>query len=280
MSDPRTVHLGAHSVRDLKLFYTPEDYAIFKRITGWALRKHDLKAGAYHFMPTHYHFELKDLPQSTQTAFLRDLNQTYAEEFNRIRRASGSVFEPRTWVYERRGKGTQLFVKWYIEANAFKSGAVSSLALDPYSSYAETMNLRPRPDWLEPEWFLRTLSPDPEEALLLYEDYAARLCKAVPRKRRTPSDSPYGPADLPLTLDRILERKLVAAALPRGIRPHDARIFAMRQILPVRDGQMAGVIRKPRSTVGRRRRRLEKLFRGDAGLQASLEEMIDLILSS
>jgi hypothetical protein len=232
-------------------------------------------------MPTHLHLQMP-LAVAAQTPFLRRLNQAYAKKYNEAEDASGTVFEPKTWVFDRSGSEEQIHVKGYIDSNPSKDSLVADPANYEFSSYRATLGLVPKPAWLDDSQVLRLFSENRERAVAEYRDYVGNLCNAYSRMRFVRRVGSKWASELDdfktVTAGLVLENLQAALELPSGITKREIQLHLLSKISPVTQGEMAKLLGCPRSTIGDQLKRLKERIVLDAAFVRELEVIIGRLL--
>lgn len=150
---PRTLvaglvyHVTARGNAKGPIFLTDADREVF--LSGLAVARHldDLLCHAYCLMENHYHL-LVETPRANLDEAMHRLNGTYAIRFNRHHERTGHVFQGRYGAKLVTDDAYALTVVCYIAANPVQAGICAAPEEWPWSSYAATAGMAPRPRFL------------------------------------------------------------------------------------------------------------------------------------
>jgi putative transposase len=111
---------------------------------------------AYCLMGNHFHLVL-DTPGANLAAGMQYLKGCYAQWFNAYRGREGTLFERRYWYRIATSEAHVLSFARYVVLNPVRAGLCRSPEEWPWSSFAATVGLEPRPAFLHTEtvlsWF-------------------------------------------------------------------------------------------------------------------------------
>jgi putative transposase len=99
------------------------------------------------------------------------LNSLHAHWFNDAHEVKGHLFERRFGAGLVARDSHALVCLRYIARNPVRAGLCKRPEQWPWSSYAATIGLASRPDYLHADWVLGLFSDDPEEAQQLYREF-------------------------------------------------------------------------------------------------------------
>ena len=148
-------HVTARGNARAAVFRSDADREVF--LSGLAVARHldDLLCHAYCLMENHYHL-LVETPRANLDDAMQRLNGTYAMRFNRHHERTGHVFQGRYGARLVTDDDYALTVVRYIAANPVQAGLCAGPEEWPWSSYAATAGLVPRPGFLTTtvlDWF-------------------------------------------------------------------------------------------------------------------------------
>ena len=148
-------HVTARGNAKAPIFLADSDREVF--LSGLAVARHldGVRCHAYCLMENHYHL-LVETPRANLDEAMHRLNGTYAIRFNRRHERTGHVFQGRYGAKLITDDAYALNVVRYIAANPVRAGVCSAPEEWPWSSYAATAGLVPRPEFLTdriPGWF-------------------------------------------------------------------------------------------------------------------------------
>jgi REP element-mobilizing transposase RayT len=140
-------HITARGNAKSPIFLADADYEVF--LAGLTVATHldDLRCHAYCLIENHYHL-LVETPRANLDDTMQRLNGSYAMRFNRHNERTGHVFQGRYGAKLVTDDEYLLTVIQYIAANPVQAGLCSAPEDWPWSSYAATAGLCPRPPFL------------------------------------------------------------------------------------------------------------------------------------
>jgi putative transposase len=121
-------------------------------------------------MTNHYHLFF-ETPEPNLSEGMHRLNSLHAHWFNDAHEVKGHLFERRFGARLVVRDSHALVCLRYIALNPVRAGLCERPEQWPWSSYAATIGLAPRPDYLHVDWVLGLFSDDPEEARQLYREF-------------------------------------------------------------------------------------------------------------
>jgi REP element-mobilizing transposase RayT len=170
MTERTDFHICPRGVRRGLLFENDGQKLKFLELLGKFAPDFDVEVLGYVLMDNHYHL-LANMPFESKPAFVKMLNWVYAKCYNEQTGQSGHVFESSHHSFERWGSSLLLYILKYFFLNPVVAGLVDDPLDFPFSSFAPTIGIAPKPDWLKPERLLRCLSPDLERARVTFRKY-------------------------------------------------------------------------------------------------------------
>jgi putative transposase len=188
-------HVTSRGVRKTDIFNDARDRLRLQRIFGEVVQRLDWRCHSYCLMSNHFHL-LVETPQPNISRGMQRLNGVYAQWFNWRHGFEGHVFERRFRSVLVEGQAHLLELTRYIVLNPIRAGLCHHPSEWRWSSYAETIGVRDRPEFLQTAWLLSLFSPVPKRARGLYADFVAaaepapfgRVLGSDPRSR---PDQPY-----------------------------------------------------------------------------------------
>lgn len=109
-------------------------------------------------MPNHYHL-MVELPELGLSRGVKQLNEEYAQRFNRRHARAGHLFQGRFKGILVERESHLLELCRYIPLNPVRCGIVTTAGEYPWSNYRATAGLVNPPGWLETVWTLRQFDP-------------------------------------------------------------------------------------------------------------------------
>jgi REP element-mobilizing transposase RayT len=150
-------HVGSRGVDKQPIFGIVRwDREMFTGLLGHVVEQCGWRLHAYCLMGNHFHLIL-DTPHANLAAGMQYLKGCYAQWFNKYRRREGALFERRYWYRIAASEAYVLSLARYVVLNPVRAGLCTSPDEWPWSSFAPTVGLEPRPDFLHTEellgWF-------------------------------------------------------------------------------------------------------------------------------
>jgi REP element-mobilizing transposase RayT len=128
---------------------------------------------AYVLMANHYHL-LIETPEPTLSYGVKQLNERYAEHFNRRHERVGHLYQGRFKAILVERQSHLLEIVRYIVLNPVRCGAVRYAADWRWSNYRATAGLATPETWLEVNWTLDQFDPvNRESAREHYRQFVA-----------------------------------------------------------------------------------------------------------
>lgn len=150
-------HVMNRGVRRVPIFEDERDRKRFTHLLIAAAREHDVQVYAGTQMTTHFHI-IVETRHANISEFMQALDGAFAQYSNRRHHNAGHLFgRPfRAVVIE---DDLQLFIAlWYVFNNPCAAGIVARPEQWRWSTYAATIGLKPKPDFLSLDW-LEALFP-------------------------------------------------------------------------------------------------------------------------
>jgi putative transposase len=162
----------SRGVRKTDIFNDARDRLRFQQIFKDVVRRLEWRCHSYCLMSNHFHL-LVETPHANISRGMQRLNGIYAQWFNWRHGLEGHVFERRFRTVLVEGQVHLLELARYIVLNPIRAG----LCLHPgewrWSSYAETIGDRDRPEFLQTAWLLSLFNREPKRARELYAEFVA-----------------------------------------------------------------------------------------------------------
>lgn len=140
-------HITSRGDRREDIFEDDEDRARFLEILAGVVSDFNWVCHAYCLMSNHYHL-LVATPDGNLSKGMRQLNGVYTQASNRRHGRSGHLFQGRYKAILVDEEAYLLEVARYVVLNPLRARMVEAVGDWPWSSYAATMGVAPRPAWL------------------------------------------------------------------------------------------------------------------------------------
>ncbi|MBN1480284.1 transposase [candidate division KSB1 bacterium] len=126
------------------IFYESKNYIYLLHKIKKAIQRYDLTIIAYCLMPNHYHFLIRQNGDSTISAFIQHLFNSYSKGFNKVYNRAGTLFEGKFKSTEIYDEPQLLHLCRYIHRNPIdcKKPLVDNLLEWCYSNYLEYIHER------------------------------------------------------------------------------------------------------------------------------------------
>ena len=155
------------------IFRSNCDRELFLNVLRQIIDRFHWLCHSYVLMSNHYHL-LIETPEPTLSRGMRQLNGVYTQEFNRIHRRVGHLFQGRFKAVLIEKDGYLLEVSRYIVLNPVRSGLVKRPEEWKWSSFRAIAGLAGKPDFLELDWIRSQFGKDGSETAKEYIDFVMR----------------------------------------------------------------------------------------------------------
>ncbi|RSZ58197.1 transposase [Massilia atriviolacea] len=199
-------HVTARGNRRHPIFLDHADRRAWLGVLRDACARNNSVVHAYCQMGNHFHLLIETI-DARLSAFMGQLNGSYARGFNRRHGTVGHLFQGRYHALLVQKESYLLEVARYIVLNPVRAGLVASPQDWEWSSYRWTVNHVHAPSWLDTQWLLGQLAATPGAAVAAYRDFVARGIGA---------DSPLKDARHALLLGTPLSMEEVHAVASRA----------------------------------------------------------------
>jgi putative transposase len=152
-----TYHLIGNACAGRRIFHDRTDWTVFESILADVVLRYDWECEAYAFLTTHYHL-LARTPQDDLSAAMHRLNGGYAQYYNRRYATRGHVFGARYTSVFVQTQSHLLDIARYIALNPVDAGLCTRPADWRWSSYAQTIGLLPRREFLKDDRLVRAFA--------------------------------------------------------------------------------------------------------------------------
>jgi REP element-mobilizing transposase RayT len=171
-------HVNTKVVEESVLARDGEDNARFLRILAHVVGKLGWELAAYALLSTHYHLVLRTIEDDLD-AGMKVINGFYAQTFNKRWGRRGHLFGARYDARAIETQGHALNVAAYVPLNPVRAGLCQLPQQWPWSSYAATIGLRPKPWLLTDDWLLGIFdSSRPRRAQASYHSFVTSVLLA------------------------------------------------------------------------------------------------------
>jgi REP element-mobilizing transposase RayT len=159
-------HLGCRGVRQLEIFVTDRDRALFLALLRMTLKRFRWSCHSFCLLTNHFHL-LVETADPNLSAGMHWLNTAYARIFNRRHGFSGHVFDRRFWSGIVEGEVQFAVRARYIDLNPVRAGECADPAEYPWSSFRYTIG-QARSSFLTTATLLSLFGADPVRAAAEY----------------------------------------------------------------------------------------------------------------
>jgi REP element-mobilizing transposase RayT len=155
------------------------DYRRRCRQLGIAVRRFDLDVIVLAQMTNHDHIVVR-FRRGNPAEFVHWWNGSHARYMNERHGRCGHLFQGRYWMDVVEEEGYLFQLSSYIHLNPVRAGLAARPEDYPWSSYAGYIDAQRAWSWINYDYLLRQLSPDPERARELYRALVERDQKLRP----------------------------------------------------------------------------------------------------
>jgi putative transposase len=156
-------HVDTKGCAERFIFVDDVDRTSFEEILALVVRKHEWSCSSFCLMGTHYHL-LVTTPHGDLAEGMHRLNGLYAQTFNRRHGAAGHVFMSRYHAEFIQTDSHLLETTRYVALNPVRAGLCERPEDWPWSSFAETIGMRPARPYIASDVLLELFADDPELA--------------------------------------------------------------------------------------------------------------------
>jgi putative transposase len=176
-------HVTARGNGRQAIYRDEDDCNGFLGILARAVSRFAWLCHAFSLMGNHYHL-LVETPRPNLAQGMRDLNGTYAQDFNNRHGQVGHLFQGRYGAILVQKESHLLELSRYIVRNPVRAGLCAHPADWPWTSYLATAGLHPRPAFLTTDWLLGQLGDERTTAQNGYRAFVDDVdAPAVPTPR-------------------------------------------------------------------------------------------------
>jgi REP element-mobilizing transposase RayT len=162
----------SRGVRKRDIFNDARDRLRFQQILKDVVHRLEWRCHSYCLMSNHFHL-LVETPRPNISRGMQRLNGIYAQWFNWRHGFEGHLFDRRFGSVLVEGHAHLLELTRYIVLNPIRAGLCRHPREWRWSSYAETIGERDRPEFLQTVWLLSLFSREPKRARELYAEFVA-----------------------------------------------------------------------------------------------------------
>jgi putative transposase len=165
-------HINAGAIHDGRIFRDDADRDHWLGLLAGVIKSFLWECLMYCVLSTHFHLVIR-LQAPTMASGMQYLNGRHAEWFNGRYERRGHAFGARYHAVLVETPGHALEVCRYVPNNAVEAGLAPTAEEWPWSSFAATIGLEQRPDWLKPDWVLTLFGTDMATARERYRRFVA-----------------------------------------------------------------------------------------------------------
>lgn len=152
------------------IYFSDADREAWLMLFGQVCARFDWRCYAWCQMTNHYHFVVETRAPNLSRG-MRQLNGVYTQYVNRTHGRVGHVFQGRYKEIPVERDAYLLEMCRYVPLDPVRAGMVRDVAHWRWSSYRSIVGAAPRPSWLETEWLLENMNPDPVVSMRAYGDF-------------------------------------------------------------------------------------------------------------
>lgn len=158
-----TYHVTTKGCAERLIYFDDIDRRCFEAILASVIEQHEWSCSSFCLMGTHYHL-LVATPLGDLAAGMQRLNGQYAQTFNRRHGTTGHVFKARYHSEFMQTDSHLLEVTRYVALNPVRAGLCRRPEDWPWSTFAETIGLRPPRPFIAIDALLELFADDPNLA--------------------------------------------------------------------------------------------------------------------
>jgi len=163
-------HVTSRGNRKCSIYEQDIDRENFLSVLADVCKRYNWVCHAYCLMDNHYHL-LIETPDANLSKGMRQLNGQYTQNFNRIHKSVGHVFQGRYKAIVIDKNSYLLELSRYIVLNPVRAGMVKSAVDWPWSSYRAAVGEQVKPIWLNTDWLLAGFGQMKLEAVEAYKQF-------------------------------------------------------------------------------------------------------------
>ncbi len=158
------------------IFIDDSDRRMFLSILARTITMYNWICHAFCLMGNHYHLII-ETPDGNLSIGMKYLNGVYTQKFNYLHKKSGHVFQGRFNSKLIDKQNYLITLSAYVVTNPVKEGFVPLPEEWPWSSYAPTMGLRPKPHFLTCDFILGEFGTSIQTARAGYMRFVRAITK-------------------------------------------------------------------------------------------------------
>lgn len=164
-------HITSRGNERKAIYKEESDFGLFIEVLEHVCERFNWVVHAYCLMTNHYHL-LVETPDANLSKGMRQLNGIYTQKFNKKYKRVGHLYQGRYKSILVDKDDYLLELARYIVLNPVRAkGMVDHPQEWQWSSYHETVGLRPMPEWLASNALLLMFSKQKETAIKRYKEF-------------------------------------------------------------------------------------------------------------
>lgn len=165
-------HITSRGNAKANIFDDELDRKEFLKTFSSVVKRYNWICHAYCLMDNHYHLMI-ETPEANLSGGMRQLNGVYTQSYNYRHRRVGHIFQGRFSAILIQKESYLLEASRYVVLNPVRAGIVSKPGEWSWSSYAATVGIRKKPEFLTTEWVLKNFHGDRVKAVREYKKFVS-----------------------------------------------------------------------------------------------------------
>jgi putative transposase len=166
-------HITSRGNERKSIYKNDADRLLFLNIFSQTIKRFQWLCHGYVLMDNHYHL-LIETPEPNLSRGMRQLNGVYTQDFNRIHRRAGHLFQGRFKAVLVDKDDYLLEVSRYIVLNPVKAGLIKSPGEWEWSSYGAMAGIISPPEFLTVDWIRSQFGSNNSQACQGYKKFVFR----------------------------------------------------------------------------------------------------------
>jgi REP element-mobilizing transposase RayT len=166
-------HIISRGNERKSIYKNDADRLLFLNIFSQTIKRFQWLCHGYVLMDNHYHL-LIETPEPNLSRGMRQLNGVYTQDFNRIHRRAGHLFQGRFKAVLVDKDDYLLEVSRYIVLNPVKAGLIKSPGEWEWSSYGAMAGIISPPEFLTVDWIRSQFGSNNSQACQGYKKFVFR----------------------------------------------------------------------------------------------------------
>ena len=163
-------HITSRGNGKQTIFFDEEDFSRFLNVLCQVIKRYHFILHTYCLMHNHYHL-LIETPEANLARGMRQLNGSYAQQFNKRYQKVGHLLQDRYKSILIDKENYLLELSRYIVLNPVRANLVNDPKDWPWSAYGQLIGFKKRNPYLSTDWILAQFSPKRKAAVEVYREF-------------------------------------------------------------------------------------------------------------